>query len=197
MVLSCTCIKWGLVPKDSLANMVATLRDNALALSTVRNRAAEFRRKREKLEDDPTNGCPATITSKENIDRPHLMMMDDRRLTINQLTNDISIFCERIENIVRNELDMTKDNASAQKRLAPMAAVHDCDFELVDHHNYPPDLALSHYHLFSNIKRHLNGNHALRTLPLPGRKQTNTGIAVKSVVYTSRKPGNRLYVSQE
>ena len=39
-----------------------------------------------------------------------------------------------------------------------MPTVHDCKFELIDHPAYSPNLALSNYILFANIKNHLAGN---------------------------------------
>ena len=38
-----------------------------------------------------------------------------------------------------------------------MSAVHDCGFELIDHHPYALDLAPSDYFLFPNLKKHLAG----------------------------------------
>lgn len=83
--------------------MVAILRDDSPALSTTQKWAAEFRRGRESPEDP--SGCPATANIKENINH------NDRRLTINQIANVISISHERVENILHNELGMTKVSA--------------------------------------------------------------------------------------
>ena len=60
----------------------ATLGDDAPALSTVHKWAAEYKRGRDSLEDDPRSGRPATATTQENIGRVHHMVMDDRRLTV-------------------------------------------------------------------------------------------------------------------
>ena len=88
--------------------MVSTLGDDAPALSTVKKWAAEFKRGRKSLEDDPRLGRPFTATTQENIDRIHQMVMNDRRLTINHLANVIGISRERVENILHNELGMSK-----------------------------------------------------------------------------------------
>ena len=98
----------------------------------------------------------------ENIDRILQMVMNDRRLIISHLANDISIFLERVENILYNELGMSKvllhqDNASDHKSLVAMSAVHDCGFALIDHPPYSPDLAPSDYFLFPNLKKHIAG----------------------------------------
>ena len=86
--------KKGLTTKEIQTDMVSTLGDDALALSTVKKWAAEFKRGRESLEDDPRSGHPSTATTQENIDHIHQMVMNDRRLTISHLANIISIFCE-------------------------------------------------------------------------------------------------------
>ena len=92
--------KKGLIPKDIHTDMVDTLGDDAPALSTVKKWAAEFKRGRESLEDDPRSGRPATATTQENIDRVHHMVMDDRRLSVNQIANTVVISRERVGNIL-------------------------------------------------------------------------------------------------
>ena len=100
--------KKGLTTKEIHADMVSTLEDDAPALSTVKKWAAEFKRGRESLEDDPRLGRPSTATTQENIDRIHQMVMNDRRLTISHLANVVRISRERVENILHNELGMSK-----------------------------------------------------------------------------------------
>ena len=106
-----------LMTKEINADMVSTLGDDAPALSTVKKWAAEFKRGRESLEDDPRSGCPSTATTQENIDRIHQMVMNDRRLTISHLANVISISRERVENILHNKLGMSKVLAQWVPRL--------------------------------------------------------------------------------
>ena len=88
--------------------MISTLRDDAPALPTVKKWAAEFKRIKENLECDPRSGRPSTVTTQENIDRIHQMVMNDRRSTISHLANVISISHERVENILHYELGMSK-----------------------------------------------------------------------------------------
>ena len=109
--------KKGLTTKEIYADMVSTLGDDAPALSTVKKWAAEFKRGRESLEDDPRSGRPFTATTQENIDRIYQMVMNDRRLTISHLANVISISRERVENILHNELGMSKVSARWVPRL--------------------------------------------------------------------------------
>ena len=54
--------KKGLAPKEIYADVVATLEEDALALSTVKKWAPEFKRGRERLKDDLRSGRPSTAT---------------------------------------------------------------------------------------------------------------------------------------
>ena len=87
--------------------MVATLGNDAPALSTVKKWAAEFKRSSESLEDDLTSGRPASATIQENIDCVHLMVIDDRRLTVNQIADAVAISRERVENILHQKFGMS------------------------------------------------------------------------------------------
>ncbi|XP_029636922.1 uncharacterized protein LOC115212223 [Octopus sinensis] len=108
MVLSNICKKKGLTTSDIHVDRVAILGDDAPALSTPQKWTAEFRRGMESLEGDPRPGCPVTGNTKENIDHIRHMVMDNKQLTINQITNAISISCDGVENILHNQLGMTK-----------------------------------------------------------------------------------------
>ena len=93
--------KKGLTTKEIHTDMVSTLRDGALTLLTAKKWAADFKRGRESLEDDPRSGRPFTSTTQVNIDRIYQMVMNDRRLTISHLANVISISREQVENILQ------------------------------------------------------------------------------------------------
>ena len=50
-----------------------------------------------------------------------------------------------------------QDNAPAHTSQVAMAAVTKCSFEVLPHSPYSPDLALSDFYLFPNLKTNLNG----------------------------------------
>ena len=103
--------KKGLALKKIHADMVASLGDDASALSTVKKWAAEFKRSRESLEDDPRSGRPASAITQGNIDRVHDMVIDNRRLTVNQIADAVAISREQVKNILNQELGMLKVSA--------------------------------------------------------------------------------------
>ena len=52
-----------------------------------------------------------------------------------------------------------QDDAHAHKWVVAMSSVRDCDFTLLDYPPYLPDLAMSNYFLFPNMKKHLAERH--------------------------------------
>ncbi|XP_029646762.1 uncharacterized protein LOC115220762 [Octopus sinensis] len=97
-----------LSPKDISAVMIGILEDDTPVLSSVQEWVFQFVSGRESPEDDPRSGRPATSTPQENIDHIQQMLMNDRRWTINQRVNAISISDVCVKNILHNELGMTK-----------------------------------------------------------------------------------------
>ncbi|XP_014777395.1 uncharacterized protein LOC106874253 [Octopus bimaculoides] len=100
--------KKALAPKDIHTNTLAKLEDDTPTLSTVQNWAAELGR--EERVSKMTQGLDIVqlaATSEKNIGPVYSMLMDDKRLT-NQISTAISITRERFENILHNEIVMTK-----------------------------------------------------------------------------------------
>lgn len=58
------------------------------------------------MKKNPQSERPVIVTTNVNIDHFHHIVMDDRQLTISQITNAISISSERVEIILHNEFDM-------------------------------------------------------------------------------------------
>ena len=52
-----------------------------------------------------------------------------------------------------------QDNAPAHRSVITMAAINDCDFELIQHPPYSSDLAPSDFHLFPKLKKAISGTH--------------------------------------
>lgn len=54
----------------------------------------------------------ASATTEENIDSVHHMLINDMRLAINQIANALILSCMRDQNILDNEVAMSKVSAS-------------------------------------------------------------------------------------
>lgn len=110
----------GLTPKEVHEDMVATVGSEAPSYSTVKKWSAEFKRGRESLEDDHRSGRPVTATTEESIEKIHQMILADRRVTERQIAFELTISQERVHNIIRDELGMSKVSARwVPKLLTP------------------------------------------------------------------------------
>ena len=88
-----------LAPKDIHADMVATLGVTVPSYAIVKRWAAHFKMDKEGLEHDGRCGKPTKATTEEIAAHVYSVVMDDRRLTVNQIANTIGIF-QRVENIL-------------------------------------------------------------------------------------------------
>lgn len=80
--------------------MVLTLHgESAPSYSMVKKLAAEFKRGKEGLEDDPCLVRPITVTTQETTHNIHDMRLDDR-----YLATHLCISQERVHAVIRNEL---------------------------------------------------------------------------------------------
>jgi len=82
--------------------------DSSPSYSTTKKWAAEFKRGRISLEDDPREGRPKSATTPEIIEQVHDMVLDDRRMKVREIAETIGISKEHVGYILHEELDMKK-----------------------------------------------------------------------------------------
>ena len=71
--------KKGMTPKDIHKDFMKTLVNEYPSYSTVKKWAAEFKRCRENIDDDPRSGRPKHAITDENGEIVHKLVMCDRR----------------------------------------------------------------------------------------------------------------------
>lgn len=75
----------GLTPKEIHPKLTKVYGDSAPSISTVKKWAAEFKRGRTSLEDDPREGRPKTATTPEIVEKIHNIVLDDRRVKVSEI----------------------------------------------------------------------------------------------------------------
>jgi len=110
-------VKEGLTPHEIHSKFINVYGDSSPSFSTIKKWAAEFKRGRTSLEDDPREGRPKSTTTPEIIEQVHDMVLDDRRIKVREIAETIGISKERVGYILHKELDMKKLCAGWVPRL--------------------------------------------------------------------------------
>ncbi|XP_014487254.1 PREDICTED: uncharacterized protein LOC106751024, partial [Dinoponera quadriceps] len=123
-----------LTPKKIHPELTKVYGNFAPSISTVKKWAAEFKRGRTSLKDDPCEGRPKTATTPETIEKVHNIVLDDRRVKVCEIAEAVGISEERVRNILQEELGMRKLcarwvphllNAPAHKNVLAMGKLRD------------------------------------------------------------------------
>lgn len=63
------------------------------------------------MSDDEHSGQSKTVTTTDNIEKVHQIILDNRRISVKEMAEAVGISKERIGHIVTEELDMHKLSA--------------------------------------------------------------------------------------
>ena len=98
----------GLNQEQCLHRLQSAFRDQAPSRSTVFYWFAEFRRGRESLEDEPRCGRPPTAVTPANIERVRELVLEDKRISIQQLQELLGIGSGSMQSILHDSLGLRK-----------------------------------------------------------------------------------------
>ena len=98
----------GKAPKEMHAILTETLGEHAPSYATVRNWVAQFKLGDFSTFDAPRPGRPKTVTTPENVDQIHELIMEGRRISTKSIVQQLDISRERVGSIIHEDLDMRK-----------------------------------------------------------------------------------------
>jgi histone-lysine N-methyltransferase SETMAR len=110
-------VKEGLTPNKIYLKFIKVYGDFSSSFSTIKKWAAQFKRSRTSLEEDPREGRPKNAITPEIIEQVYDMVLDDRRMKVHEIAETIRISKERVGYILHEELDMKKFCARWVPRL--------------------------------------------------------------------------------
>ena len=93
---------------------MTTLADHAPWYARVKKLAAEFKRGRVSIEDDPRSGRP---TTDEEVDVIHRMVLDDKQVTFEQIANTMNISTGSVHRVLSDIFGMSKLSARWVPRM--------------------------------------------------------------------------------
>lgn len=80
--------------------------DSAPSIATVKRWFHEFKCGRISTETAPRSGRPSDVTTPENIDAIHQIIMNDNKVKLSEIADILNISKERVGNILREHLQM-------------------------------------------------------------------------------------------
>jgi len=101
-------VKEGLTPNENHSKFIKAYGNSSPSFSTIKKWAAEFKRGRTSLEDDPREGRPKSATTPEIVEQVHDNILDEGRMKVREIAETIGISKERVGYILHEELDMKK-----------------------------------------------------------------------------------------
>jgi len=101
-------VKEGLTPNEIHLKFIKVYGDCSALFSTIKKWAAEFKRGRTNLEDDPREECPKIATTPEISEQVHDTVLDDQQMKVHEIAETIGISKEHVGCILQEELDMKK-----------------------------------------------------------------------------------------
>ena len=101
-------VKEGTAPKEIHERLVKVYGDASPSYATVKNWAAEFKRGRVSLEDDPRSGRTSTSTSDEKVEAVEKLVLEDRRIKVAEIAQEVGISCGSVESILHDVLGFSK-----------------------------------------------------------------------------------------
>ena len=127
--------------KEIHRRMAAVFGDSSPQYSTVAKWSSEFKRGRISLEDDPRSGRPADVIKQEMIDRVERLVLNDRRIKLDELATECGISHGSVSTIIHEHLGMSKVSARwVPRNLNPQDRQHrvESSRELLEVYNTNP-----------------------------------------------------------
>lgn len=98
----------GLNPQEIIEDFKKTLGPSAPAKTTVYDWYNEFKRGRTSTATIPSPGRPIEVTTQENVQKIHRMVLNDRKLKVREIAEAMRMSKERVGNILHEHLLMRK-----------------------------------------------------------------------------------------
>ncbi|GBN70661.1 Putative uncharacterized protein FLJ37770 [Araneus ventricosus] len=86
---------------------------NAVSKKCVFEWFKRFRDGKEDVKDEPRSGRPPTSTIPDNIERVQRMLVDDRRLSLRMIAEELKIRLDNVSNIIHEHLQKRKKKVYA------------------------------------------------------------------------------------
>jgi len=140
--------------------------DDAMGFTQIKEWYNRFKDGCTSVESDARSGRPSASRNDELIDQVRTLVMQDRRVTVRKLAEEVGISTGTVHSILTDDLAMRRVSAKfvpklltmKQKKLRLEASQDTVDYIPVFRHApYSPDMAVCGFWLFPHLKMQLKG----------------------------------------
>lgn len=107
----------GVPPSEIFTRIQAQFGGECLSQARVYSWAKEFREGRDRVENQPHPRRPRTSITSENVERVEQLILDNRRITIREISEEVGISVGSVEDIVHKNLQFSKVSARWVPRI--------------------------------------------------------------------------------
>ena len=101
----------GRTPQETFDEMKETYGDDAPSYDLVKRWHREFKHGRKSVETAPKPGRPSSAIDEASVRQVEAAILEDRRITIRQIAQEVKISTGSVETIIHNHLHMRKVSA--------------------------------------------------------------------------------------
>jgi hypothetical protein len=137
--------------------------DLAMGITQIKEWYNFFKDGRMSVESDACSGRPSTSQNDELIDQVRTLAMQDRRITVRELAEEVGISTGSVHFILTDDLNMRikwqlhHDNAPAQSSHLIQNFLTKHNIPVIRQAPYSPDMAVCDFWLFPHLKTQLKG----------------------------------------
>jgi len=115
------CVKIDKSASETIPLLTVAYSEYSMKKSSVFEWHRQFKDGQENVQDDPRSGQPKTQRTDANVDRVRTLVRSDRRLGVRVIAEELSIYRETVQHIVKEDLGMRKIST----KMVPRILTHD------------------------------------------------------------------------
>ncbi|PNF43029.1 hypothetical protein B7P43_G08778 [Cryptotermes secundus] len=164
------CIKLGDTQVETIRKIQQAFGDDAMSNSRIKEWYNRFKDGRTSVDSEPRSGRLSTSRNENVIEQVRTLVMEDRRITVRELANEIGVRIGSVHLILTEDFGMRRVSAKFVPKLLAMEQKQrrlEMAQDMLDNANsnpnflntapYSPDTAPCDFWLFSKLKMPLKG----------------------------------------